>query len=108
MKIDIVFDGPPGHKAGRFVEVEDADGKSIKVGKWIDRGDGYWALRLDYDPQIDQLTKALSVGRPTTVDEAIEALERAGHSMDDIKIVRTKNSGGLTELIKKHRGQIGQ
>jgi len=44
--VHIVFDGPPGPTAGRFVEVVDANGKSIKVGKWIDRGDGYWGLRL--------------------------------------------------------------
>lgn len=28
--VDIVFDGPPSHKSGRFVEVEDQDGKSIQ------------------------------------------------------------------------------
>jgi hypothetical protein len=44
--IDVVFDGPPGPEAGRFVEVEDAHGMSVSIGEWIDRGDGYWALRL--------------------------------------------------------------
>ena len=44
--IDIVFDGPPGPTAGRFVEVEDASGKSINFGDWVERGDGYWALRI--------------------------------------------------------------
>lgn len=44
--IDIVFDGPPGPEAGRFVEVEDAWGKSISIGEWIKRADGYWVLRL--------------------------------------------------------------
>jgi len=42
----IVFDGPPSHESGRFIEVEDASGKGIKVGQWHDRGDGYWELRL--------------------------------------------------------------
>ena len=51
-KIDIVFDGPPGPTAGRFVEVEDASGKSINVGEWIDRGNGLWALRIP-DPRRD-------------------------------------------------------
>ena len=40
----IVFDGPPGPEAGRFVEVETADGKGICLGEWIEREDGYWAL----------------------------------------------------------------
>jgi hypothetical protein len=44
--IDIVFDGPPGPEAGRFVEVEDDAGKSIKFGEWVERPDGYWVLRL--------------------------------------------------------------
>lgn len=44
--VDIVFDGPPGPEAGRFVEVEDDAGKSIKFGEWVQRPDGYWALRL--------------------------------------------------------------
>lgn len=44
--VDIVFDGPPGPRAGRFVEVERLDGSSCRVGEWIDRGDGYWALRI--------------------------------------------------------------
>jgi hypothetical protein len=47
--IDIVFDGPPSHESGRFIEIEDSRShKSIKVGEWIDRGDGTWALRLPY------------------------------------------------------------
>jgi hypothetical protein len=44
--LDVVFDGPPSHESGRFVEVEDPDGKSVNAGQWIDRGDGMWALRL--------------------------------------------------------------
>jgi hypothetical protein len=44
--IDIVFDGPPGPEAGRFVEVEDDTGKSISFGKWVERPNGYLALRI--------------------------------------------------------------
>ena len=43
--IDIVFDGPPSHESGRFVEVEEA-GSSIEIGSWFKRPDGLWALRL--------------------------------------------------------------
>lgn len=42
--INIIFDGPSAAVSGRFIEVEDDDGKSITVGKWVDRGDGTWAL----------------------------------------------------------------
>ena len=44
--IDIVFDGPPGPVCGRFIDVEDADGKSINLGEWIRRKDGYCVLRI--------------------------------------------------------------
>jgi len=57
--IDIVFDGPPEHEAGRFVEVEDAAGKSINVGNWRRRADGFWVLRI-----------------PAASTEALEAAER--------------------------------
>lgn len=53
--IDIVFDGPPSYKSGRFVEVENEKGESVRVGQWIDRGDGFWALRLDHPQEIIEL-----------------------------------------------------
>lgn len=43
----LVFDGPPGHQSGRFLEAEDENGRSIKVGEWRNRGDGTWELRLE-------------------------------------------------------------
>jgi hypothetical protein len=45
-QINIVFDGPPGPDSGRFVEVEDERGHSIRFGEWIERADGLWALRF--------------------------------------------------------------
>ncbi|MCI2959519.1 hypothetical protein MN032_17680 [Agromyces atrinae] len=44
--IEIVFDGPPAHESGRFVEVENPEGASIRVGEWIEREDGFWVLRI--------------------------------------------------------------
>jgi hypothetical protein len=43
--INIIFDGPPSHESGRFVEVEMDDGKSISIGEWIEK-DGFWSLRI--------------------------------------------------------------
>lgn len=45
--IDIVFDGPPSYVSGRFVEVESPPGKSIRLGEWLQRADGYWVLRFN-------------------------------------------------------------
>ena len=55
-QIDIVFDDGPGPEGGRFVEVEDKDGKSISIGEWIKRPDGYWALRLQAIIETDKDT----------------------------------------------------
>ncbi len=44
--LHIVFDGPPGPNAGRFVEVETPDGRSVNAGEWHEREDGLWELRL--------------------------------------------------------------
>lgn len=44
--INIIFDGPPSHETGRFIEVELDDGKSINAGEWIKRNDGTWALHI--------------------------------------------------------------
>jgi hypothetical protein len=44
--VDIVFDGPPGPEPPGFVEVEDDEGRSIRYGEWVERGDGHWALRI--------------------------------------------------------------
>ena len=43
-KLAIVFDGPPAHESGRFVEVE-LNGASVSFGEWQENGD-YWELVL--------------------------------------------------------------
>ena len=43
--VDIVFDGPPSHESGRFVEVENDKGASIRFGEWVECGE-YWCLRI--------------------------------------------------------------
>jgi hypothetical protein len=68
--INLVFDGPPGPQGPHLVEIADDDGRSvtlppdgpllveieddaghsIAVGRWVDRGDGYWALRIPCRP----------------------------------------------------------
>lgn len=48
---DVVFEGQPGpHTPVLFVEIEDADGRSISSGGWIDRGNGWWAARVPCRP----------------------------------------------------------
>jgi len=89
----ILFDGPPGHEAGRFVEVNDASGKSIHAGEWVERADGLWELVITV-PTQDQLnaawTKINALGGTVApgdtvgeaycnaVDEALKILEAVG------------------------------
>lgn len=40
----VIFDGPPSHESGRFVEVEDENGQGVSAGNWEERGDGFWTL----------------------------------------------------------------
>lgn len=47
--VDVIFDGPPGHDGGRFVEVE-VNGKSINAGEWVQlarREKQEWALQIE-------------------------------------------------------------
>lgn len=44
--VDFVFDGPPGPTNPGFVECETQDGRSVRVGEWLRREDGYWVLRV--------------------------------------------------------------
>ena len=40
----IIFDGPPSHESGCFVEVETRDGRSVSAGGWVERSAGLWSL----------------------------------------------------------------
>jgi len=57
MKIEVVFDGPPNAKPGRFVETERPDGSGVGVGNWRpyrelhpaheEAIEPWWTLELD-------------------------------------------------------------
>lgn len=61
--IDIVFDGPPDHESGRFVEVENEEGQSISVGEWIapDEHAVYkmWRLRIGTERGISSIAERI-------------------------------------------------
>ena len=62
--VRVLFDGPPGPVSGRFIECEDAKGRSINAGEWRDRGDGYWELII----QSLAKTELLPTKPPTEED----------------------------------------
>ena len=76
--IDIVFDGPPGPEAGRFVEVENESGASIGFGEWVERDDGFWALRIpDYNKLFAEniRLKGLIADAKARFDDIVSASE---------------------------------
>jgi len=75
--VDIVFDGPPSHESGRFVEVEDDTGRSINFAQWVKRKDGYWVIRLT--PHANDLTHIHVAG--TTVGKHIDECARCGQDL---------------------------
>jgi len=75
--IDIVFDGPPGPEAGRFVEIENQDGESIKFGEWVERDDGYWALRIhsEHENECERLGRHVCGPTPELFPGTRDALK---------------------------------
>lgn len=83
--VDVVFDGPPSHVCGRFVECENLSGASVGVGEWIDRGNGMWALRIDtHAAEVRRLREERDAGKRIEARAIMKAgdLER---ERDDLK-----------------------
>ena len=57
-KLHIIFDGPPGPTAGRFVECETSDGRSVNAGEWAERKDGLWELVIPRIPTCSEAVRA--------------------------------------------------
>lgn len=99
--LHIVFDGPPGPDAGRFVEVETPDGKSVSVGSWHDRPDGFVELRL---PALASLrsTQADTGGERQTPAAAGDAVEAA---IAALKAQLSREAKQFTEEAENAREQ---
>lgn len=69
--VDIVFDGPPSHESGRFIETENDIGHSIGIGEWVQRLDGYWVLRIWQDMHY----------HVTKIGDDFDTCDRCGHNI---------------------------
>jgi hypothetical protein len=56
--IDIVFDTPDG-PGGEFEEIQDSAGRPIDCGRWLERPDGRWVLRLPPRSALETIVQAL-------------------------------------------------
>lgn len=109
--IDILFDGPPGPTAGRFVEIEDHRGRSIQAGEWVERG-AYWALRIPQpDPtltlmelMVTQGQLQAAMGHPTGHGEAgfkenmLHAHVEISEALDEINFKPWKTAKKTVDL----------
>ena len=80
--INIIFDGPPGPESGKFVEVETDSGESIGIGKWIERDDGFWALRIqgrfipEYSPEyVDEILLEAGHNPETVANDTVNLVD---------------------------------
>lgn len=102
--IDIVFDGPPGPTAGRFVEVENEKGHSVSIGEWINReSGGLWALRIPMQQNFSSQLAAemLVVLREVSQELETEAEQRETSGNDEY-------SKGIRALADRVRKIVGQ
>jgi len=88
--IDIVFDGPPQPPMPHLVEVEDETGHSINAGEWMQRDDGYWALRIRTPAMVD----------PEQIEESIRRANIAEAEADRMSanpVVRFSEEGEVDD-----------
>jgi hypothetical protein len=97
--LHIVFDGPPSHDGGRFVEVETPDGKSVRAGEWHERPDGLWELRLSAIEPVD--TPALVAAAYEAAAEACDCATMDG--IGDILRERAERIRTLSSADAKAR-----
>lgn len=95
--IDIVFDGPPSHKAGRFVEVENDKGSGVSAGEWMQRTDGYWVLRIPivHESASDELKTLLQ----NTGDRIADILEQKVRGQQIDALQHEENMVSLAQAL---------
>ena len=113
-KTRILFDGPPSHESGRFVEVEDEHGRSFGAGEWTEQGE-FWVLTLT-SPRVQaddlrDLLHTLAVEREerrVAEGEAmllVESVEyKLGKALEENALLQAENTklrGWVHELSQK-------
>ena len=74
--IRILFDGPPSHESGRFIEVENEKGESISLGEWVHDGD-YWVLQFPDNRKVNaDLLEALEKIKAMAIEDDIGAVDK--------------------------------
>lgn len=99
----IVFDGPPEHESGRFVEVE-RDGASIGFGRWVEHG-AFWYLAIQ--EELDA-AGGKSSGPGEEPDKSLGKASEPEMTLDEARAVAQKpvdeKPVGLDELVRMVEG----
>ena len=61
-KIRIVFDGPPSHESGRFIEVENEHGEGMSLGGWKQEGE-FWYLEFPNPAHLEAENETLKADK---------------------------------------------
>lgn len=75
--IYIIFDGPPDHEAPRFVEIENPEGRSIRIGEWEPdprpEYEGQWRIRITFADMVAESNRQWEArGVPTQPETSEE------------------------------------
>jgi hypothetical protein len=112
--IDIVFDGPPAHESGRFVEVEDAGKRSISIGEWIEDG-GLWRLRIpdprrcaELDAECHQRLAEMTAKRDALFEEATAKGREVARLRAALTELAALVRGECPSLLDEDSGGLGR
>lgn len=89
-----------------FVEVETDDGRSVKAGEWLQRPDGYWALRLSNS------TTSPGSSEVTDDDLRITFIEGAGMWLNEdvlmpgLRLIADRFCSALSSVVVQEAGGV--
>lgn len=98
MKYRIIFDGPPGPEGGRFVEVENGEGKSVNAGEWSIEG-ALHVLTIDVSNAISANSKELRETIRNREQAELTALAELDEARADIKRLKIAGEAMRRALV---------
>ncbi len=103
-EIHILFDGPPGHVSGRFIDTVDKEGHGIRVGEWIGAG-AYWHLVIPSDTELHKRIAKLEAELCTIKDD-YSAVCKRGHMLLDERNAFQERMAELEAELTDTKGQV--
>ena len=83
-KIRVVFDGPPSHESGRFVEVENEHGEGMSLGEWKQEGE-FWYLEFPSPAHLEARLASARAIMQKFVDKVDRGMARSIETYAEMK-----------------------